>query len=81
MVERVFAEDAVVAALSGDEAEMHDADGESLALGRHATRWLDAPHVPHGWECGYLFGREGGRIGAVGSGRLYFLIAPELDIL
>ena len=30
------------------------ADGESLALGRHAVRWMDAPHVPHGWECGFL---------------------------
>ena len=18
-------------------------------------RWLDTPHLPHGWECGYLF--------------------------
>ena len=31
------------------------AEGETLALGRHTLRWLDAPHVPHGWECGYLF--------------------------
>jgi flavorubredoxin len=31
------------------------ADGESLGLGRHEVRWLDAPHVPHGWECGFLF--------------------------
>lgn len=31
------------------------ADGETLALGRHVLRWQDAPHVPHGWECGYLF--------------------------
>jgi len=30
------------------------ADGESLVLGRHSVRWLDAPHVPHGWECGFL---------------------------
>ena len=30
-------------------------DGETLALGRHSVRWLDAPHVPHGWECGFLF--------------------------
>lgn len=30
------------------------ADGESLVLGRHAVRWMDAPHVPHGWECGFL---------------------------
>ena len=30
------------------------ADGERLSLGEHAVRWLDAPHVPHGWECGFL---------------------------
>jgi len=30
------------------------ADGERLDLGRHAVRWHDAPHVPHGWECGFL---------------------------
>jgi flavorubredoxin len=36
------------------------AEGETLALGRHTLRWLDAPHVPHGWECGYLF-EEGTR--------------------
>ena len=31
------------------------ADAEVLELGRHRVRWIDAPHVPHGWECGYLF--------------------------
>ena len=30
------------------------ADGEVLSLGSHAVRWLDTPHLPHGWECGYL---------------------------
>jgi flavorubredoxin len=30
------------------------ADGETVTLGRSRVRWLDAPHVPHGWECGYL---------------------------
>jgi hypothetical protein len=30
------------------------ADGETLSLGKHAVKWLDAPHLPHGWECGYL---------------------------
>jgi flavorubredoxin len=29
-------------------------DAELLTLGRHSVRWLDAPHLPHGWECGYL---------------------------
>ncbi|HZO02232.1 MAG TPA: MBL fold metallo-hydrolase [Burkholderiales bacterium] len=30
------------------------ADGEVLQLGRHRVRWHDAPHVPHGWECGFM---------------------------
>ena len=31
------------------------ADGETLPLGRHAMQWFDTPHVPHGWESGFLF--------------------------
>lgn len=31
------------------------ADGQELALGQKRVRWLDAPHLPHNWECGYLF--------------------------
>jgi flavorubredoxin len=30
------------------------ADGEDLSLGAHTVRWIDAPHVPHAWECGHL---------------------------
>ncbi|WP_242342326.1 oxygen-binding di-iron domain-containing protein [Anaeromyxobacter terrae] len=30
------------------------ADGERLSLGRHEVVWHDAPHVPHGWDCGFL---------------------------
>ena len=30
------------------------ADEERLSLGRHTVQWIDAPHLPHGWECGYL---------------------------
>ncbi len=30
------------------------ADGEELEIGQHRLRWVDAPHVPHGWDCGYL---------------------------
>lgn len=29
-------------------------DGERLALGRHTLRWFDTPHLPHGWECGFM---------------------------
>lgn len=31
------------------------ADGQELPLGHKRLRWLDAPHLPHNWECGYLF--------------------------
>ena len=30
------------------------ADGETITTGKHTLRWFDAPHVPHGWENGYL---------------------------
>jgi flavorubredoxin len=38
-----------------DRAPRAIADGERLPLGRHAVRWFDTPHLPHGWECGFLF--------------------------
>jgi flavorubredoxin len=31
------------------------ADGETLSLGSHVLRWFDTPHLPHAWECGFLF--------------------------
>jgi len=31
------------------------ADGQQLSLGRHQLSWQSTPHLPHGWECGYLF--------------------------
>jgi len=30
-------------------------DGEKLSLGKHTVGWIDTPHLPHGWDCGYLF--------------------------
>jgi flavorubredoxin len=30
-------------------------DEEEVSLGRHTVRWLYTPHVPHAWECGYLY--------------------------
>ncbi|MFY3744732.1 MBL fold metallo-hydrolase [Anaeromyxobacter sp. Red801] len=38
-----------------DRAPRALADGEALRLGRHEVTWIDAPHLPHGWECGFLF--------------------------
>lgn len=34
------------------------ADGETIRLGQHEVTWTDTPHLPHGWECGYLFERS-----------------------
>jgi flavorubredoxin len=31
------------------------ADGQHLSLGRHDLVWQSAPHLPHGWECGFMF--------------------------
>jgi hypothetical protein len=28
--------------------------GEMISLGKHRVRWFDAPHLPHGWDCGFL---------------------------
>ena len=30
-------------------------DGAKLELGKHTLRWLDTPHLPHGWDCGLMF--------------------------
>jgi flavorubredoxin len=31
------------------------ADGAKLSLGTRTVVWMDTPHLPHNWECGYLF--------------------------
>jgi len=31
------------------------ADGETISLGTHSLKWFDLPHIPHSWDCGYLF--------------------------
>jgi flavorubredoxin len=38
-----------------DRAPRAMRDGEVLALGRHRLRWIDTPHLPHGWESGLWF--------------------------
>ncbi|MEA2490963.1 MAG: hypothetical protein QOH21_2755 [Acidobacteriota bacterium] len=30
------------------------ADGETFSTGRRTLRWFDTPHLPHGWETGFL---------------------------
>lgn len=31
------------------------ADDETLDIGGHRLRWVDTPHLPHGWEAGLLY--------------------------
>jgi len=38
-----------------DVAPIGLADGQPLDTGRHKLVWQSAPHLLHGWECGYLF--------------------------
>lgn len=38
-----------------DRAPKALADGEAVSLGSHSVRWIDTPHLPHAWECGFLF--------------------------
>ncbi len=30
------------------------ADGETMSIGGRSMRWIDAPHLPHAWENGFL---------------------------
>jgi flavorubredoxin len=45
---------AMINADSFDRAPRGLADGATLSLGRRTVRWLATPHLPHGWDCGYL---------------------------
>ena len=38
----------------GDRPARALADGEVLTLGKHAVRWFDTPHLPHGWDAGLM---------------------------
>ena len=45
-----------------DRAPRSLADGERLSLGTHSLRWLDTPHLPHAWDCGFLMEEETGTL-------------------
>ncbi len=45
-----------------DRAPRPLADGELLDIGGHRLRWIDTPHVPHGWEAGILFDETTGTL-------------------
>lgn len=39
------------------------ADGETIDLGPgHKVRWLDTPHIPHGWDAGVLYAEASGTL-------------------
>ena len=38
------------------------ADGETIELGDKRVRYLDTPHVPHGWEAGLLYEETAGTL-------------------
>ncbi len=38
-----------------DRPPLPMADGQSITLGRKNLRWIDAPHVPHGWDNGFFY--------------------------
>lgn len=37
-------------------------DGEDFSIGRRTMKWLNTPHVPHGWDCGVLFDQSTGTL-------------------
>jgi flavorubredoxin len=37
-------------------------DGEVLDIGGHRLRWLDTPHVQHGWDAGLVFDETTGAL-------------------
>jgi len=38
------------------------ADTEVLFLGKRAVQWFDTPHLPHAWECGFVFEQNSGTL-------------------
>jgi flavorubredoxin len=42
-----------------DRAPRAMSDGEVIDLGGKRVRWLDTPHVPHGWEAGVVWEETG----------------------
>jgi flavorubredoxin len=45
-----------------DRAPRALADGEVLDIGGKRMRWLDTPHVPHGWEAGVFYEERAGTL-------------------
>jgi len=45
-----------------DRAPRALANDEVLDIGGHRIRWIDTPHVPHGWEAGVIFDETTGTL-------------------
>jgi flavorubredoxin len=45
-----------------DVAPVAMADGQALDLGKHRMVWQSTPHLPHGWECGFMFDETHGTL-------------------
>jgi glyoxylase-like metal-dependent hydrolase (beta-lactamase superfamily II) len=37
-------------------------DGETIVTGARTLQWIDAPHLPHNWETGYLYDQTSGTL-------------------
>jgi flavorubredoxin len=45
-----------------DRAPRVLADGETIDLGAKRVRWIDTPHIPHGWDAGVLYEESTGTL-------------------
>jgi flavorubredoxin len=46
---------AIINSAGMDRPPRFISEEETLSIGKKKLRWIDTPHLPHGWECGYLF--------------------------
>ncbi len=55
----------IAAMVNGDAADRPSralADGETLDVGGARLRWMDTPHLPHGWDAGLVYDEQGGTL-------------------
>ena len=52
-------------------------DGEVIDLGGRKVRWIDTPHVPHGWEAGAIWEEITGRCSAATSSPTAATVRPS----
>lgn len=45
-----------------DRAPRALANGQKLSIGSREMQWVDTPHLPHGWDCGYMFDESTGTL-------------------